>query len=177
MGCSAGWQWDQASCCCGDRSCGNRTVPWRGHLHLHSPMSALISWLTEQGCTYSQTTAPNSPVWVSPCPALPGREGWLLLLPWEGRAAVLARQLEQDPAALEENKACLSCGSKARGGAGGEQHAGQLVVASHCPCHLPLQLCLQAERYYTAPRRNRVVAGALKLLGLSCSESIFQAAT
>uniref|UniRef100_A0A8U7NCR7 Mitochondrial transcription termination factor 4 n=1 Tax=Corvus moneduloides TaxID=1196302 RepID=A0A8U7NCR7_CORMO len=26
-----------ASCCCGDRSCGNRTVPWQGHLHLHSP--------------------------------------------------------------------------------------------------------------------------------------------
>lgn len=140
------------------------------------PVSALISWLTEQGCKCFQTTAPNPPVWVSPCPALPGREGWLLLLPWEGRAAVLARQLERDQAALEENKACLSCGSKAGGGAGGERHAGQLVVASQCPCTSPLQLCLQAEHCYAAPGRKREVAGALKLLGLSCSESIFQAA-
>lgn len=127
------------------------------------------------GCKYFQTTAPNPPMWVSPCSALPGRKGWLLLL-WQARAAVLAQQLEQDQAALEENKAHLSCGSKARGGAEGEQHAGQLVVTSHCPCPRPLQLCLQAEHCYTAPRRKRVVSGAVKLLGLSCSESIFQAA-
>lgn len=128
------------------------------------PMSALISYLTEQGCKYSQPTAPSPPVWVSPSPALPGSGGWLLLLPWEGRAAVTG------PGSLGGKQ------GKAGGGAGGEQHAGQLVVASHCPCHLPLQLCLQAEHYYTAPRGKRVVAGALKLLGLSCSESIFQAA-
>lgn len=46
---------------------------------------------------------------------------------------MLARQLEQDQAALKGNKACLSCGSKARGGAGGEQHAGHGFTLSLPP--------------------------------------------